>query len=467
MSIKLKDTNELKDWKEHVESNDDPRWQLVERIINSTSFSKTERLSSFLRCICQLVQTDQIHNINEQHIGAAVFGRNADYDPAIDSIVRSHASRLRHRLQQYFSGEGADEELVLTIPKGGYIPVFQSRLNPIEQSEVVADIPVLYPKLIRDGVETSDEPGVAPLVFREEAIATPIQSKGLVMGLIGALVISLLLAGTAVGILLMDRRHTRSSSANVSESVALFWGSIFNARERTIVVNADSGAVMLQNLTKRRVSLDTYLSGDYLKNLSGSPYSAGMTHNLGTRRYTSIIDLTIMSRIFRMPGIDLEHTQFRYSRDLRLDEIKQCNLVLLGTYESTPWVQLFEPSMNFYFQNDLADGIFSIVNRDPQKGEQARYDSVASDPQHTVYGVIAYRPSLSGSGKVLILEGQSMAGTEAAADFVFDDGYLLPFLNSIRRPDGTIPFFELVLRSKSISVEASRLEKIAFRVENQ
>ena len=42
-------------------------------------------------------------------------------------------------------------------------------------------------------------------------------------------------------------------------------------------------------------------------------------------------------------------------KPLRMDEIKQGHLVLLGTYESTTWVQLFEPSMNFYFRNDLRD----------------------------------------------------------------------------------------------------------------
>jgi hypothetical protein len=118
---------------------------------------------------------------------------------------------------------------------------------------------------------------------------------------------------------------------------------------------------------------------------------------------------------------------------------------------STPWVQLFEPGMNFYFQNDLAEGVFSVVNRQPRVGEQPTYDSLTNDPDRTVYGVVAYRPLLNGSGKVLILEGQSMAGTETVSDFVFDDGYLLPFLQSIRRRDGVIPYFELLLRSKSMS----------------
>jgi hypothetical protein len=179
-----------------------------------------------------------------------------------------------------------------------------------------------------------------------------------------------------------------------------------------------------------------------------------------------VVDLNIMAKILRMTGVDLNNTKFVYARDIRPREIKQGNLILLGTYESTPWVQLFEPGMNFYFQNDLAGGVFSVVNRQPRTGEQPTYDSLTNDPDHTVYGVVAYRPSLNGSGKVLILEGQSMAGTETASDFVFDDGYLLSFLQSIRRRDGAIPYFELLLRSKSMSGEASRIDIVASRIED-
>jgi hypothetical protein len=453
MSSTLKDPVHL------LEMEDDPRWQLVQRIIVSPSFAKTERLSSFLTCVCQLAQTGQFHNINEQYLGAAVFGRSPDYDPGVDSIVRSHASRLRHRLQQYFTQEGAGEELVLTIPKGGYVPLFESRRA---HPDVHAAVPPI--------MDPHWEPVVPDVrvVVEPASPAAPVSSVAgnrAVVALSAALLITMLLSATAIGYLLLQRSHAKPPAAGASESVRLFWGELFNAHENTVVVNADSGLVMLQNLTKKRITLENYLSGDYLKGVPASVFSANQSLNIGTRRYTSIVDLTIVSRLFRIPGANLERAQFRYARDLRMGEIKQGNLVLLGTYESTPWVQLFEPSMNFYFRNDLSSGHFAVYNRNPKPGEQETYVVTANDPEHTVYGVVAYRPSLSGSDKVLILEGQSMAGTETASDFVFDDGYLLPFLRSIRRPDGTIPFFELLLRSKSISAEASRLEIVAYRTE--
>jgi hypothetical protein len=449
---------------EEIES--DPRWQLVDRIVSSQCFAKSERLSSFLSCVCDLARRGQLEQINEQYIGTTVFGRRPGYDPAVDSIVRSHASRLRHRLDQYFAEEGTQEEWTLTIPKGSYLPVFHFRQG--------SDEPVAEDDSSARAKENPIEPHdleAAPPELREKDTSADsphatAQGRYLVPALTGALIFVTLVALACAGLLIRQRRSPSVSATSVSESKRLFWSHLFNADQQTLVVNADSGLVMLQGFTKRPVTLPAYLNGTYLEAIPPSSTSTAQILNIATRRYTSVVDLNIMAKILRMTGVDLNNTKFVYARDIRPREIKQGNLILLGTYESTPWVQLFEPGMNFYFQNDLAGGVFSVVNRQPRAGEQQTYDSLTNDPDHTVYGVVAYRPSLNGSGKVLILEGQSMAGTETASDFVFDDGYLLSFLQSIRRRDGAIPYFELLLRSKSMSGEASRIDIVASRIED-
>jgi hypothetical protein len=451
---------------EVIETDFDPRWKLVERIVSSQSFAKSARLSSFLTCVCDLARRGELEQINEQYIGTKVFGRRPNYDPGADSIVRSHASRLRHRLDQYFAEEGAQEQWLLTIPKGSYLPVFQIRPGT---GEAVADEDAsgtteIGPTLTGT-VESPSEVSRNPAV--EAALRPPneaARNRYLVPILSGALAFVTLIAIVCASAMIYERHSQTVTAIGLTESQRIFWSHLFNAKDQTTVVVADSGLVMLQGITKQRVSLPMYLNGTYLDTIPASS-SAKQTWNISTRRYTSIVDLTIMSKILRMTGVDLHNTKSVYSRDLRPSEIKQGNIVILGTYESTPWVQLFEPGMNFYFQNDLAGGIFSVINRHPKAGEQNTYDSRADDPDKTVYGVVAYRPSLNGSGRVLILEGQSMAGTETASDFVFDDGYLLPFLRSIQRPDGTVPCFELLLRSKSISGESSRIEIVATRID--
>jgi hypothetical protein len=56
-----------------------------------------------------------------------------------------------------------------------------------------------------------------------------------------------------------------------------------------------------------------------------------------------------------------------------------------------------------------------------------------------------------------------MAGTESAADFVFDDTRLLPFLDKIRKPNGSLPYFELLLQSNNMNGNASHSEIVSYR----
>jgi len=333
----------------------DPRWQLVERIVSSQCFAKSERLSSFLTCVCDLTRRGEQEQINEQYIGTTVFGRRPDYDPGADSIVRSHASRLRHRLTQYFAEEGAGEEWMLTIPKGSYLPVFHFRSGSheavaVEDADRMARLKPFLPETIAPAPAIQKD-DTSENEVRHSAISA--RDRYLVPVLSGALVLVTIIALVCGAAILSERRTAAISAGSISESKRLFWGHLFSAKDQTIVVIADSGLVMLQGVTKQRVTLPMYLNGTYLQTIPHSSSSAE-TWNLATRRYTSIVDLTIMSKILRMTGVDLDNTKFVYSRDLRPSQIKQGNIILLGPYESTPWVQLFEPGMNFYFQNDLA-----------------------------------------------------------------------------------------------------------------
>jgi len=179
-----------------------------------------------------------------------------------------------------------------------------------------------------------------------------------------------------------------------------------------------------------------------------------------------MVDLdTILSLEHRANAMGSE-LQVRYARDLRPNELKSGNVILLGASEADPWVELFERKMNFVFQKDNTMNMFSVINRSPRRGEPAHWDSDAKDPQHHVFGLIAYLPNLAGDGDALILEGTSMAGTEGARDFVLDASQLLPFLKQIQNPDGNVPHFELLLGTQDMSSSAIRSTSLAWRIMN-
>ena len=116
---------------------DNPKWQLTTRVLNSTVFEKSPRLRSFLKFVCELELTGRHQEINEHQIGIEVFGRPPAYNPGEDSIVRSQARFLRQRLEEYFRTDGKNEPIRIVIPKGSYVPVFESNTVPTPETTYV------------------------------------------------------------------------------------------------------------------------------------------------------------------------------------------------------------------------------------------------------------------------------------------------------------------------------------------
>lgn len=101
----------------------------LERVLGSAGFSRNERLGRFLRFIVERHLEGRDAEIKESVIAVEVFGRPADYDSKQSSIVRTEAARLRARLGEYYAGEGQADDLIIELPKGGYVPVLRQPTN--------------------------------------------------------------------------------------------------------------------------------------------------------------------------------------------------------------------------------------------------------------------------------------------------------------------------------------------------
>ncbi len=118
-------------------SPDEIRTEL-HRILASDLFLTAHRPRSFLSFVVDRSLAGTAPGIKEYLIGIEVFDRPPDYDPKDDPIVRIEAGRLRKRLAEYYAGPGADDPILIEIPKGGYAPVFQPRPLAAESQETVA-----------------------------------------------------------------------------------------------------------------------------------------------------------------------------------------------------------------------------------------------------------------------------------------------------------------------------------------
>jgi hypothetical protein len=269
-----------------------------------------------------------------------------------------------------------------------------------------------------------------------------------------------------VALLVLGVRSAKRFTANTSTPSTLnpLWTLLFRLNQRTIVVPSDTGLVMWQSATGQTIDLAGYLSGSYRAQSTGDiPTGQVNSTDLASRRYTSIVDLGIVKQLTQIADAQTSRLTLSYARDVHVDDLKEANVILIGAAAANPWVELFEPKMNFVFA-DAHIRQYSVLNRTPLGTEPARWTANYDDPQHRVYGVVGFLPNLGGTGSVLIVEGTSMAGTQCAWDFVADDSSFLPFVTRIKRSDGSIPHFQLVLDSTNLSGSAVKRSILAWRV---
>jgi adenylate cyclase len=94
------------------------------RILASDDFDVSARNRHFLRYVVEETLAGRASRIKAYSIATSVFGRDTNFDPQLDSIVRIEAGRLRRALDRYYLTCGHAGDLRITIPRGAYVPVF-------------------------------------------------------------------------------------------------------------------------------------------------------------------------------------------------------------------------------------------------------------------------------------------------------------------------------------------------------
>jgi hypothetical protein len=425
---------------------EDPRWKLAQRVVASKSFAKSALLSKFLLYVCDRALTGRTDEISENQIGVHVFVRKPGYNPGEDNIVRNYARQVRQRLDHYFEEEGKSEEVRISIPLGKYIPVFSPNRLPGPTA-----IPITEQR--EEKVLSLPVPGRG-----EPAAVVPLsQDRSTRFRAMFALLF-FLIGGAGVW-----RALKRAHPVQADASHAL-WAQVFDKDRETLLVPSDDGIVMFQNLTGHSVHLAEYISREYLSVKSPFNIDAQNLADLDAQRYTNITDLDAVLRFSRVPEADPAHFIIRYARELHMEDLKDSNAILLGSTYSDPWVELFQKSLNFEFDYEPHPNASFIVNKHPVAGESAIYTNDATTPSHRTYAVVALVPNLNNTGWILIVEGLTMAGTQAATDILFNREQMKSVLEKASAGNGKLKPFELLIETRSFGSSSPQANIIASRI---
>jgi serine/threonine-protein kinase len=99
----------------------------LDRVLASSGFASSARRTQLLRYLVERALCGQGEQITEYGIGLDVFERPTSFDPRLDSIVRTEASRLRQKLREYYANQGQGDSFVIEIPQRSYAPSISVR----------------------------------------------------------------------------------------------------------------------------------------------------------------------------------------------------------------------------------------------------------------------------------------------------------------------------------------------------
>jgi hypothetical protein len=277
-------------------------------------------------------------------------------------------------------------------------------------------------------------------------------------------------AGLAAIAFLIGRSSTDRIGAATVEQNAMptnpLWSRVFVKDQPTTIVIADSSMVIVQNVLGKSFTLSDYIDRSFRNGIESEPNTVlrDALRIISNRQYTSLADATLSGEL-RVHGTRMgARVAVQYARYMQVRDFNSGNFILIGSRHSVPWVELFEPGLNFHFEKIGGQG-FGFRNQRPTSGEAPVYSGIApSTGQQESFATISMLPNLSRNGNVLMLAGVTMEATEAAGGFSMTNN----FAEVLRKSLGwsskqSVPFFEILLKTASTAGAPHKVEVIAWR----
>src|SRR5271154_5069573 len=96
----------------------------IDKLTASHALHGSESLCKLLRYLAHHALDHPGVPLKEYQIATEVFGRQTDFDPQLDSMVRVQAGRLRTKLTEHYASAGASDSVWVELPKGTYVLMF-------------------------------------------------------------------------------------------------------------------------------------------------------------------------------------------------------------------------------------------------------------------------------------------------------------------------------------------------------
>ena len=438
---------------------------VLDELLQSETFARSDQLRNFLAYIGDMTITGRARQITEYLIAVEALGRRADFSPAADSSVRSHAHELRRKLQKYYETENPQAEIRVVLPKGVYCPRFVLREDAA--AAALAEPP-------ENGASKTAEPAPAPappviteIVPNAPPLAPAPQKQFRRTALIASAMIAVPLAaylGYAAG---------RASPGPVIDPIVRqAWGPLARPGGDVVMCVATPlyllvrpyMAVVAEGLPKYPAPPELY--GFFRQH---RPLPEGI--QLDMHPTDNSIQMGHVESIVSLANTLHEgrvHYQVLPERSARITAMRGRNVLLIGDPQDSEAASVLLDSMpiSLEYDHDLDD----VVVRDRRPGLQKTYAPVrGQDRKYTeVYGLITVTPTPNANAdqRTVVISGLTSVGAQGAAEFFAAPRALQGLLDRFRaegRP-GFPTAYQVVVRCASRDTQLITTEYAAHAV---
>jgi hypothetical protein len=372
--------------------------------------------------LCKLLRYLAEHSLDhpgialkEYQIATEVLGRPTGFDPQSDSTVRVQAGRLRVKLSEYYAHDGANDPILVEIPKGSYALHFQLR-TPQSGAPLGSPTRVETPEV---------KPETAPST-RGWTIAVAVLS--------GLLLISLI----TTAVLFAQRNRIQAAiSGHAPSSLQKFWDRFVTSPQQPWVIFSNGSFVGRPETGMRYF------------NPSSDSQSFILDHYTGVGEVLAIHQLDLVFSLFNRP------IRVKRGALFSLDDAKNNDLIFVGSPSENLTLADIPGSREFVFErldSGPRKGDLAVLNVHTQPGEPKLFLATpANQPTVEDYAVVSLLPGLDSSRSILILAGNSTFGTQGAVEFVCQEASVNELLKqlNVNKP-ADLKYFEALVHVKIV-----------------
>ena len=404
----------------------------VDRILQSEELRGSGVLRRLFQFLAERSVGQHGEDLKEYSVAIDGLGKPATYDPRHNSAVRIQVGRLRQKLADYYQGEGAQDPVIIDIPKGRFRLKSVLREGSVQKATHGEDESSPPPPLIVDAQSSQKFQSIRlGIVFL----------SGVVIALIAATVFNAFRPARATATSRPDPSGWNADMENLWKPFIATDRPMIVAIEDPLFVELD-GKRGIYYRDKTLNSWDELVSSPAVASLRSSLRSGELAPS---RYYTAFGEVDASFLLARLLGARVSNLSVLKTSDLSMRELADNNVVFVGLenlffteqIQATPIEALLQPTRE------------GIRNVHPGPNEPAIFlDQYSTAPaeEGIAYALVTHAPGPMGNNDVESFSCSRAAGYVAAVKAFTDPNSVRSLVSKLKQiGGGSVPRYYQVL----------------------